>query len=346
MYLGLLLTALGGGLDASQALVMGLAKRWRWESIWLVWAALGCLVLPWTAACVFLQDPSPFEVFRYVSPDSLAQVMLFGAGWGIGAILFGLGIVRVGMGLGLGITVSLTAANGALLPLVQKNRQLLMSPEAGFIYLAVALLVLGIVLCSLAAYRRAEEKPLLEREATGFVAGVFCCFASGFTSPMINLAFSKGIEINRAAEQLGASPFAAGMAPVALIMTSGFIVNATYCTYLLTRNQSWKDFGRADTISHWIYGAIMGLLQMSAFLIYSIAASRMDQSTKLGGTVLGWPVYTACVILVGNLEGLLRGEWKGSDRRTFILLVAGLALLVIATTVVVGLGSYLTWVAN
>src|SRR5215213_11246473 len=199
VIVGLLLAALGGGLDASQALVMGLAKRWRWESIWLVWAVFGCLILPWAAAFLLLRNPSPIDVFRGVSPESLAQVILFGAGWGIGAILFGLGIVRVGMGLGLGITVSLTAANGAIWPLAQKGSQMLMSPEAGIVYLAVGLLVLGIVLCSLAAYRRTEEKPLLEREVASFAGGVICCIASGFTSPMINLAFGAGIQVSHKA---------------------------------------------------------------------------------------------------------------------------------------------------
>ncbi|MEX2169206.1 MAG: L-rhamnose/proton symporter RhaT [Pirellulales bacterium] len=345
MYWGLLLAAIGGGLDASLALVMGFAKRWRWESIWLVWAVFGCLILPWATAFLLLRDPTPIEVYRYVPSETLVRVIVFGGGWGIGAILFGLGIVRVGMGLGLGIAVSLTAANGALWPLIQENSQMLISPEAGVVYLAVGLLVLGIVLCSIAAYRRTEEKPLLEREEVSFVAGVLCCIASGFTSPMINLAFTAGIEINTAAEQLGASPLAAGMASVALIMSAGFVVNAGYCVYLLIRNRSWQDFSRADTTSHWFYGATMGLLQMAAFLIYAVAASRIDQTTKLGGTVLGWPVYTASVILVGNLEGLFRGEWRGSDRRTYLLLAAGLALLLVASTVVVGLGSYLTWTA-
>jgi L-rhamnose-H+ transport protein len=139
------------------------------------------------------------------------------------------------------------------------------------------------------------------------------------------------------------------MAPVALIMSAGFVVNAVYCTYLLIRNRSWHDYAESGTASHWFYGALMGLLQMAAFLIYSVATSHMDagaasrvgESIKLGGEVLGWPVYTASVILVGNIEGLLRGEWNGSDRRTFILLAAGLLLLVAASSVVVGLGSYL-----
>ncbi|MEX2309430.1 MAG: L-rhamnose/proton symporter RhaT [Pirellulales bacterium] len=351
MILGLLLSALGGGLDASQALVMGLAKRWRWESIWLVWALFGCVILPWAAAFLLLREPGPsvVDVFRYISHDTFVQVFIFGAGWGIGAILFGLGAVRVGMGLGLGITVSLTAANGALLPLVHKNRELLMSPQAGIIYLAVGLLVLGIILCSLAAHRRPDEKPLLERESTNFGVGVLCCIASGFTSPLINLAIGAGLEINKAAEQLGASALAAGMAPVALIMTAGFVVNAIYCTYLLIRNRSWRDFAEPRAASHWFYGALMGLLQMSAFLIYLKATSYIDASAAsatgaskhLGGEVLGWPVYTASMILVGNLEGLMRGEWKGSDRRTLLLLALGLMLLAAASSVVAGFGSYL-----
>jgi L-rhamnose-H+ transport protein len=341
VIVGLLLAAFGGGLDASQALVMGLAKRWRWESIWLVWAVFGCLILPWATAFVLLRDPNPYEVFHSVSRESLAQVILFGAGWGVGAILFGLGIVRVGMGLGLGISVSLTAANGAVWPLIQSNSEML-SPEALVIYVAVGLLVLGIVLSSLAAYRRAEHKPLLARETASFAAGVVCCIGSGFASPMINLAFAEGIQINRAAEKLGASQLGAAMASVALIMTAGFAINALYCVYLLIRNQSWEDFAIPGMSSHWYYGIAMGVLQMAAFLIYSVAASRIDYSTKLGGAVLAWPVYTASVILVGNLEGLLRGEWKGSDRRTFVLLAGGLALLLAASSIVVGLGSYLT----
>ena len=342
MFLGLLFAAIGGAADASTAFVMGLAKRWRWENVWLVWSLSGCLLLPWAAVFFFLRDPNPFQVYREVSDSTLVKVLLYGAAWGIGSVLYGLGVIRVGMGLGLGIVVSLSAANGALLPLVQDHRDRLLTPEAGIIYLAVALLVLGITLCSLAAHRRKEEKRLLEREETNFTLGVVYCILSGFTSPMINLAFTSGIEITAVAERLGAGPLGAGMAPVAPILSAGFLVNAFYCVYLLRRNRGWSDFARGDTISHWFYGFVMGLLQMSAFLIYTIGASRIDKFTELGGTVLGWPVYTALAILTGNFEGLLRGEWRHSDRRTFMLLYLGLGLLTISSAVVVGLCSYLT----
>jgi L-rhamnose-H+ transport protein len=341
MLFGLLLAAVGGALDASTALAMAFAKRWRWEAIWLVWAFTGCFLLPWSAVFVFLRDPSPVEVYRYVSPATMIQVVVFGIGWGIGAVLFGLGIVRVGMGLGLGIVVSLTAANGALWPLMQKNSEMLLSPEAAAIYFAVGLLVTGIILSSLAAYRRTDERPLLAREATNFRVGLLCCIAAGFTSPLINLAFTAGIEINNTALELGTHPLGAALAPLALIMSAGFVVNAAYCIFLLQRNGSWRDFTLPHTASHWWFGLLMGILQTSAFFIYTIAASGVDKASALGGTVLAWPVYTASVILVGNVEGLLRGEWHGSDRTTRLLLGAGLILLVLSSAVVVSVGSYL-----
>lgn len=343
MILGLLLAAIGGGMDASQALVMSFAKRWRWESIWLVWSVFACVIFPWAAVFLLLSQPSPFELLHQIPTDVIARVVIFGAGWGIGSILFGLGVVRVGMGLGLGISISLLAANGALWPLFLNKREALLTWEAGGIYLAVVILVIGIILCSAAAYTRKEEKPLLERESTSFGAGIIFCVLCGFLSPLFNLAMDSGIAINKAAEAGGANSLAAATLPVALVFSVGFFINAGYCVYLLVRNQSWKDFSEAGTGSHWLYGALMGLLQTAGFLIYSIAATKVEGKSSLPAVVLVWPIYTASMLLIGNLEGLLRGEWKGSNRRTYVLLAVGLVLLVSASIVVVGLGSYLVW---
>jgi L-rhamnose-H+ transport protein len=350
VFLGLLLTVIGGGIDSGQALVMSLAKRWRWESIWLVWAIFGCVILPWAVVFAMLRDPTPVDVLHLIPASTVRNVMLFALGWGVGSILFGMGIVRVGMGLGLGISISLLAAVGTLLPLAVYSPQRLLSPAVYNIYLAVGVLIVGIVLCASAAHRRPEEKPILERERTSFAAGILCCVACGFLSPMFNLAVDAGLPISHAAEQLGAGAIGAGILPVALIMLSGFAINAGYCVYLLFRNQSWSDFRQPGTATYWFYGALMGALQMSAFLIYSIAASRLDHSlassqsegsVKLS-VVLGWPVYTASMIVVGNVIGLLRGEWRGSDRLTFFLLGTGLAILVVATIIITRLGGKLS----
>ena len=342
MFLGLLLAAIGGGMDASQALVMSFAKRWRWESIWLVWSVFACVIFPWAAVFLLLRQPSPLELLHQVPTGVVARIVIFGAGWGIGSILFGLGVVRVGMGLGLGISISLIAANGALWPLILNKREVLLTWQAGGIYLAVLILVVGIILCSAAAYTRKEEKPLLERESTSFTAGVILCVLCGFLSPLLNLAIDSGIAINQAAEKLGANPLAAATLPIALVFSVGFFINAGYCVYLLIANRSWQDFTESGTGSHWLCGMLMGLLQTAGFLILMVAASKIEGKTSLPAVVLAWVIYMASMLVIGNLEGLLRGEWRGSERRTYLLLAIGLVLLVGASVVVVGLGSYLS----
>jgi L-rhamnose-H+ transport protein len=343
VYLYQLLAAVGGVVDSCQALVMSLAKRWRWESIWLVWSVFACVVFPWTAAFLLLRDPSPAAVLRELPPDTIRPIVLYSLGWGFGSILFGMGVVRVGMGLGLGISISLLAANGTLLPLAIDKPELLLSPEPEVqgIYVAVLVLIVGIVLCSLAAHRRPDEKPLLEREKTSFIAGILCCIGCGFLSPMFNMAIARAMPINGIAESLDAGKLAASTLPVAIIMTSGFFINAGYCVYLLFANQSWKDFREPGTRAYWFYGALMGSFQTASFLIYSVAANGLDDLVNLGGAVLGWPVYAASMIIVGNVIGLLRGEWKGSDRITYLLLGIGLAVLVVATIIVTRIGGKL-----
>lgn len=340
MYLYQLLAAVGGAFDSSQALVMSLAKRWRWESIWLVWSVFACIIFPWAAAFILLRDPNPtpLEILREISPGTIGPIVLYSLGWGVGSILFGMAVVRVGMGLGLGISISLMAANGTLLPVAIDNSQLLLSPAAQQIYLVVLVMIIGIVLCSLAAHRRPDEKPLLEREKTSFVAGILCCIACGFLSPMFNVAIARALPINQVAANLHADPVAAGILPVAIIMSAGFVINAGYCVYLLFANQSWKDYREPGTRAYWFYGALMGFLQTASFLVYSVAASKLDELGKLGGAVYGWPVYTASMIIVGNVIGLLRGEWRGADRKTYALLGIGLVILVVASVLAARIG--------
>ena len=236
------------------------------------------------------------------------------------------------MGLGLGIPISLLAANGALWPLFLNKREALLTWEAGGIYLAVVILVIGIILCSAAAYTRKEEKPLLERESTSFTAGMIFCVLCGFLRRCSIWRIDSGIPINKAAEKGGANRLRGCNCARGPGLLGGFLHQRGYCVYLLIRNRSWKDYTQAGTGSHWFYGAIMGLLQTAGFLIYSVATSKIEGKSTLPGVVLVWPIYTASMLLIGNLEGLLRGEWKGSDRRTYILLAAGLVLLVVASS--------------
>jgi L-rhamnose-H+ transport protein len=53
-----------------------------------------------------------------------------------------------------------------------------------------------------------------------------------------------------------------------------------------------------------------------------------------------WTVLMALIIVFSNIWGLIFREWKGTSWRTHRIIFAGI-LVLIASTLVVGLGNYL-----
>jgi len=64
--------------------------------------------------------------------------------------------------------------------------------------------------------------------------------------------------------------------------------------------------------------------------VYGIATIYMGPI----GPVLGWPVYMAMVIVTANFWGWVRGEWRGSDRKTYAYLFCGIVTIIIAIYIV------------
>ena len=325
---GLGLAILSGTLDGSMALPMQFASRWRWENIWLVYSIFGMVLIPWGVASITCSNA--LLIYEQSPNEALWAAFGFGAGWGIGSLLFGTGITLVGMSLGYALVVSLTAVNGALIPLIVLNPEKLGTFQGKMIFLALGVLLVGISLCSLAARRRKSEKPLLARERTRFGLGLLACISAGFFSPMLNFAFAFGAPVSQTALSLGASKMGASIALLNLTMFAGFVPSAAYCIYLLNKNGTWNEFFLANTASHWFYGFMMGLPSLGAFLVYGIATIYLGAI----GPVLGWPVYMGMVIVTANIWGFARGEWRGSDLKTYVYLCCGVFAIIMAVYIV------------
>src|SRR5579862_9832366 len=112
---GLTLVFLGGMLNGSFAAPLKKLPGWRWENSWLIYALMGLLVLPWVVALVTV--PHLAGVFQQSSTGVMIKVALFGFAWGIGGLLFGQGMERVGQALGFALILGITSSFGALLPL-------------------------------------------------------------------------------------------------------------------------------------------------------------------------------------------------------------------------------------
>src|SRR5438270_11474116 len=88
--------ALGAGvLNGSFATPTRFMNRWKWENVWALWAVLAMFVLAWIVALATV--PDLFATYQTVDVwHAFLLVISFGAGYGIAAICFGLGVEAFG----------------------------------------------------------------------------------------------------------------------------------------------------------------------------------------------------------------------------------------------------------
>jgi L-rhamnose-H+ transport protein len=327
LWPGLGLTLLAGLLSGNCMLPMKFVRRWKWENTWLVFSAVSLVLLPWALA--FAQVERIGELYASLPASMFAAPLLFGAGWGIAQVLFGLSVARLGLALGYAIIVALSAVLGTLVPLFVQNSAVLSTSRGALILGGVFVMVTGIAVSSWAGRLREGAVKTSGSYASAVAVAVLC----GVMAPMLNYAFAFGQPIAEAAVRMGASKEAAGYAVWPIALLGGLGPNVGYCLYLLTRNKTWGLFREG-----WAYegsmGGLMGIFWMGAMSLYGVGAVFLGAL----GTSVGWALFQIFMIITANLSGLMTGEWKGAPGAAIRGLWGGLVLLAVAT-VLMALGN-------
>jgi len=320
---------IAGVLQGSFILPMTIVKRWSWEHTWATFSLLGMFIFNWIITLILI--PNIFAVYSAAPERDLAIVALFGAGWGVGAVLFGMGMERLGMALGYPIIMGLIASLGALLPLLVFFPQTIFSPKGLMLLAGTLLVIFGIVLCSKAGSRRVSRGDSLKSsESANLGSALLIAISAGVLSCLPNVGVVFASNITRIAEGLGVSPASSGNAVWALLFTMGFVVNFAYCVYLMLTRKTVGQYWNDQTARNTGLSALMAAMWIGSFYLYGAGA------TKLGrlGLIVGWPLFISLSIVVGNLWGLGRGEWNTAPRPARRLLNIGLLVLIAAVVVV------------
>ncbi|MCW5977283.1 MAG: hypothetical protein KIT09_04365 [Bryobacteraceae bacterium] len=329
-WVGVLLALTAGVTAGNCMLPMKFARRWAWENTWLVFSVVSLVILPWALAFGAV-DNLP-AVYRGTPAAAYAAPLLFGFGWGIAQVLFGLSIARLGLALGYAIIIGLGALLGTLVPLAAQQPQVLGSAAGALILCGVAIMIGGIVVSS-AAGRLRERAAGAGGEAGGsYGMALLLAVICGLLAPMINFSFAFGQGLAEEAVRNGASAARAGYAVWPVSLAGGFIPNLAYSVYLLNRNGAWRRFGRCPQEA-WA-GSAMAILWMGAMAIYTAASAYLGRL----GTSAGWALFQIFMIMTANLSGILTGEWRGAPRGAVRLLALGLLLLA-AATIVISIGN-------
>lgn len=325
LLLGLFWILVAGVTQGAFPLPMKYSRRWRWEHLWFWYSVLSFFVLPVVLA--FATVPHLPDVYARVAQDRLWLVALFGVGWGVGSVFFGLGLDALGMALGFPLMTGLFTSLGALIPLAVLTPELTFTRSGVLVIAGNAITIVGVAVCAIAGKERdlrvGHGSSVVLAPRRSFAAGLAICIAGGAFSAMFNFGYAFGTPVLDAATTLGSTPANAVNALWLIELAAGGVINVAYCVYLLRRNRSWSLLGGADA-REWSGVWIMALLWTGSVVFYGWGATYLG---ALGPT-LGWSLWNAILIVTTMACGVLTREWEGAGGRPLNLLIAGVAILI------------------
>ena len=199
-----------------------------------------------------------------------------------------------------------------------------------------ALVIFGIVLCSVGGSRRtpAEGKhgggKASGTQSNAFKIGLANAILAGILSCLPNVGVAFSGNVIAAARTLGVSPASAGNTVWALLFTLGFVANLAYCLYRMISKNTLGLYWNREAPRNLGLSALMALMWIGSFYFYGAGATRLGR----WGAVVGWPLFISLSIVVGNLWGLWRGEWRGAPAAARRMLNLGLLVLIVAVIAV------------
>ncbi len=337
---GLLLTVLAGILNGSFAVPTKRIIKWQWENTWLVYAFLGMIIFPFCITVFFL--PDILNVYSGIKTSQLLVVFIFGCGWGIGSLMFGLAIRLVGISVGFTVVVGGIAVFGALVPFLLNNDHSLFANEGISILLSLIATITGVIFCGFASkLRHSELNPgeAVNNTAGTFKAGLLLSVLAALLSSMLNMAFYFGTPIAEAAHQYlkdRSTPFLINHSIWVITLGAGFIPYLIYCVYLMVKNKTFIYYKNSET--NWLYAGLMAILWFLCIIFYGIGSEKLGTE----GASLGWLLLMAVTVIAGNIWGFLTNEWKGTSLRARKLMITGIIFLV-GNILIIGLPKIMGW---
>jgi L-rhamnose-H+ transport protein len=334
---GILLIALGSIGAASFYVPFKKVKVWAWESYWLAQGVAAWLVAPWLFAFIFIPHGELIPILRESPSSARLMAMFFGILWGFGGLTFGLSMRYLGVALGQSIALGLCAAFGTIIPAVVAGQDLLGSRAGILTITGVAITVAGIAIIGYAGALKSanmtEEQKKAAIKEFALKKGIIIAIFSGIMSACFNFGYEAGKPIENVALAHGTNPLYQKNPTLIFILLGGFLTNLIYCGYLNIKNKTYRDYlsvSGSILINNLIFTFIAGFLWFLQFHFFGMGSSKLPT----GMAVFGWSILMALNIAISNIWGILLNEWKGVNRKTIIVLVTGIIVLILSTFVV------------
>ena len=328
ILIGLLIIAVGAFCQSSSYVPINKIKKWSWESYWLVQGVFAWLLFPLLGAILAVpQGESLFAMYAAHPKESLMTI-LFGVLWGVGGLTFGLSMRYLGVALGQSIALGLCSGLGAILGPVFTGKT---GDLTAAIWIGVVVTLIGIAIIGIAGGMKTAALPEEEKKKAvkdfNFGKGLAVAVLSGVMSACFSIGLSFGADLHWAETK----PIFATLPATLLVTFGGFLTNAAYCLFQNGRNKTFGDYkdGRLWACNI-LFCALAGLLWYSQFFGLSLGKGFLEGNSAVLLT-FSWCILMALNVTFSNVWGIVLKEWKGVSKKTIIVLLCGLAVLIFST---------------
>ena len=328
IIIGLLIIAIGAFCQSSSYVPINKIKQWSWESYWLVQGVFAWLVFPILGAMLAVPEGSSLAELYIAHPKESMLTALFGVLWGVGGLTFGLSMRYLGVALGQSIALGTCAGLGTILTPLLLGRP---GDLTASVVIGVVVTLLGIAVIGVAGHMKSQSLSEEEKRAAvkdfNFTKGIAVALLAGFMSACFNIGLGFGEVLNFG----DATADIYKTLPATFMVTlGGFMTNAVYCLYQNAHNKTFADYAKGELwANNLLFCALAGVLWYSQFFGLSLGKGFLTDSPSL--LTFSWCILMALNVVFSNVWGIILKEWKGCSRKTIVVLLAGIAILIISS---------------
>ena len=379
-FIGVIYHWIGGFASATNFIPFRAIKRWSWEIYWIIQGFAAWIVAPIVLAWIFVPhlfhilSTSPRASIGY----ALLWGALWGiGGLTFGLAIRYLGIA-LGYAVALGFCTAFGTLippiyHGEIGAILHER-------SGQIILLGVAICLVAVAVNGAAGWSKERETTAEEKAEAGesdfsFGKGLAVAVFAGIMSSFFAVGLDAGKPIAAIAKDALLANHRLDLwqnLPVLIVVLwGGFFTNFIWSAALILKNRSIKQFAgapgynpmrashasgdtlvdfdphdasgnlapdrltRGNLFFNYVFASLAGVIWYFQFFFYSMGQTKMGKYD-----FSSWTLHMASIIIFATLWGVALKEWRGTSRRTKLLVSLGLFLLV-GSTVVVGYGNYL-----
>ena len=328
ILIGLLIIAVGAFCQSSSYVPINKIKSWSWESYWLVQGVFAWLIFPIAGAMLAVPEGESLWALYAAHPRESLLTALFGVLWGVGGLTFGLSMRYLGVALGQSLALGTCAGLGTILTplLLGRAADLTTAVVAGVVVTLIGIAIIGVA-GHMKSQSLSEEEKRKAVKDFNFTKGIAVALLAGFMSACFNIGLGFGEQLNFGEQT---ADIFMTLPATFMVTLGGFMTNAIYCLYQNGRNKSFSDYKQGSLwATNLLFCALAGVLWYSQFFGLSLGKGFLTDSPAL--LTFSWCILMALNVVFSNVWGIILKEWKGCSRKTIVVLVAGILVLVISS---------------